>query len=742
MRHCIQALGLGTLLLAGWSGSAQAQNVTELYVTPDTVRLESGMRQGLTVQAFDDAGNVILAVRYRVRDTMVARVATNGTVTAGRSGRTQIVVQAGEKTKTVAVFVAGSAAPEPVSAGGRTQPVQEIAQLSADPAGLTLLPSERGRIALRAFYSDGTPAATARVQWRSLRTAVATVEDSSGSVTGVSTGQATIQALVPGGPTLSVPVSVALAGIGLDRSRVILSPDDADTLTALVPAQGGRRLRATDLQWKTSDESVVQVTADGVVRALTAGRAELIVHGFLQEIRIPVIVHQRIARFAAAPRLSDPVRLPVHASREFTLIPQTADSLPIEGVPITWTVEDTTVAVFDAASGRLTALRPGTTTLQFAARGFVPRGWTIEVLSGTVAFERTRLALRPGERSGLSPQFVDAGGEPVAPATGLSWITSNASVARVAPDGIIQAVSPGRAVISAQTAGGQPSQATVFVTGDLLVASTRGGRFGVYALLSNQPESFFPIVADTFANSIDASYSPDRTRILYASDRFGPGNYDIFVADADGRNSVRLTAEPGMDIQPVWTRDGQRVIFVSARSGVRQVYAMRADGGEVRQLTFLPGGAEEPTLSPDGRVIAFTGYPAGREGQSDIFVVPTGGGSPVQTTNTRDRREARPVYLSSGELAWVLMRRDKREPDLVLRQSAAGGSPAAIVTSDLTMVDVAFAPDGSRVAWVASRPLERNRNLLEFTFQWRSLTSGAETSVRLLPGERITSPAF
>jgi len=742
MRHSIRTLGLGTLLLAALSVPAAAQNVTELYVTPDTVRLEPGMRQGLTVQAFDDAGNVILAVRYRVRDTMVARVATNGTVTAGRSGRTQIVVQAGEKTRTVAVLVAGVAAPEPVSTGGRAQPVQEIAQLTADPAGLTLLPSERGRVRVQAFYADGTPAPTSRVQWRSLRTAVATVEDSSGTVTGISTGQATIQALVPGGPTVTIPVTVALAGIGLDRSRVVLSPDDADTLTAVVPAQGGRRLRALDLQWKSSDETVAQVTADGVIRALAAGRAELIVHGFLQEIRIPVIVHQRIARFAAAPRLSDPVRLPVHGSREFTLIPQTADSLPIEGVPITWLVEDTTVAGFDAASGRLTARRPGTTTLQFAARGFVAKAWTVEVLSGAVAFERTRLALRPGERTGLLPQFVDADGKAVAPATGLSWITSNASVARVMPDGTIQAVSPGRAVISAQAAGGQPSQATVFVTGDLLVASTRGGRFGVYALLSSQPESFFPIVADTFANHIDASYSPDRTRILYASDRYGTSNYDIFVADADGRNPVRLTTEPGMDIQPVWTRDGQRVVFVSARSGIRQVYSMRTDGGDLRQLTFLPGGAEEPALSPDGGTVAFTGYPAGREGQSDIFVVPVGGGSPLPATSTRDRREARPVYLSSGELAWVLMRRDKREPDLVLRQAAGGGSPAAIVTSELTMVDVAFAPDGSRVAWVASRPLEQNRNLLEFTFQWRSLTSGAETSVRLLPGERITSPAF
>jgi hypothetical protein len=111
-------------------------------------------------------------------------------------------------------------------------------------------------------------------------------------------------------------------------------------------------------------------------------------------------------------------------------------------------------------------------------------------------------------------------------------------------------------------------------------------------------------------------------------------------------------------------------------------------------------------------------------------------------TDTRDRREARPVYFSTGELAWLQVRRDKREPDQLLRQAAPGGTPTSILSSDRTLVDVATARDGSRLAWVASRPQERNRNVLEFTFQWRSLPSGAETSVRLFPGERITSPAF
>jgi hypothetical protein len=743
MRDRILQVGVTLLLVVLGVERASAQNVTELYVTPDTIRLEPGQRQGLTVQAFDDAGNVSLAIRYYVQDSLVAQIASNGTVTAGRAGRTQILVQSGRKTKSVAVVVGPSPAATRTAIGsGVGGATAGIVHLVAEPATLQLLPSEAGRVRISALYADGTPAPGAVIHWRSLRTAIATVEDSSGTITGISTGQATIQALSVGGQPLDVPVTVALAGLAVDHDRVVLSPDESDTLAVVVPTQGRRRLRSGDLQWSVSDDAIAEITADGTIHALAVGRTEVVVHGFLQELRVPVIVHQRVARFAVAPRLSDTVRLPMSGSRDFTLIPQTADSVPIEGFPVTWTVGDTSVASFDAASGRLTARRPGATTLQFSGRGFLAKGWAIQVVPGAVAFARPNLAVRPGERTTLDPRFVDPAGQPVAPATGITWVTDNANAAKVAPDGTIEAVAPGRAVITAQAPGAEPARATVFVTGDLLVASTRGGRFGIYALQASQPESFFPLVADTFANNVDASYSPDRTRMVFASDRSGAGNYDIFVADADGRNPVRLTADPALDFQPVWTPDGQRVVFASARTGTRQLYVMRADGTELRQLTMLPGGAEEPALSPDGRAVAFTGFPAGRDGQSDILVVPIGGGAPVAATNTRDRRETRPVYLANGELAWVLLRRDKREPDQVQRQPPAGGLPATIVSSELSVVDVAFARDGSRMAWVASRPQEHNRNAIEFTFQWRSLASGTETSVRLLPGERITSPAF
>jgi uncharacterized protein YjdB len=749
MTHARSALA--ALLLAAASPLA-AQNVTELYVSPDTLRLEVGQRQGLTVQAFDQAGNAILAVQFRVADSNVAEVAGNGTVIATRRGRTLITVQAGQKTRSVLVLV-NRAPPEPAAASvptaaepstsaGMAPPPAPVSKLLAEPARLTLLPTERATVRITALGPDGNVVPAPELVWRSLQPGVALLADSAGTVTAISAGQAVIQVISSSGATVSIPVSVALTQFALSADNLLLSPGDADTIRATVPALANRPLDAGNFQWSAEDPAVLNVSPDGVVRALAPGRTEVVVRGFLQERRIPAIVHQHVARFLVAPRLSETVRLPVQTTREFTLIPQTADSVPIEGVPIAWNVADTAVAGFDPSTGMLTARRPGTTTLTFAARGFVPKGWTIEVLPGAVTLARSRFSLQPGARTTLAASFVDDEGRAMAPASGLEWVTSNAAVAKVSPDGTIEAVSPGRATISARPRGGEPVQALVLVTGDLLVSSTRGGRFGIYTVVAGAPESFLPVVADTFATSVEGVYSPDRTRMLFTSDRFGSGNFDIFVADADGRNPVRLTTDPAVDQQAAWTPDGSHVVFVSGRTGVRQLYVMKIDGTEVRQLTTLPGGAEEPSVAPDGVRVAFTGYPGPRDGQTDIYVMPLEGGTPVAVTATRDRHERQPFFFPDGQLGWVLQRKDKGDPDLVVRQG--GGSPAVapLVSSDLSLQSVALSPDGTRLAWVTSGPAEHNRNALEFTFQWRTLASGAETSVRLLPGERITSPAY
>ncbi len=729
------ALLIGGLLLPS---PLLAQAVTELYVSPDTIRVEAGQRQGLTVQAFDESGNAILAIGYRMADSTVAAVATNGTVTGVSPGRTEVIVTAGRKSRSILVVVAGGRvraaariAPAPAPTGA------DIAMLAAEPAGLSLLPTENARVSIRAARVDGSAVQPGRLTWSSLRPEVAGVNDSLETVTAFSTGQTTVQVAAPSGAVVRIPVSVVLAELATDRASLTLAPDERDTLVVTVPVQGNRRLRPQDLQWTSSDPAVVEVASDGSLRAVAAGRAEIVIRGFLQERRVAVLVYRRIAHFLAAPRLTEPIRLPLNGTREITLIPQTADSVAIDGVPISWSVGDTTIVRFDLASGVVTGRTAGTTTLAFAARGYLPKSWTIEVLPGTVGFDRPRIALRPGEQHTPLVSYLDAQARPLSRATGLRWASSSPEVARVSPEGTIEAVVPGRATITAEPSGGQPATVTVLVTGDLLFASSRGGKFGIYALTGLASDVFVPILADSFANYLHGAYSPDRTRLAYVSDRFG--NYDVYVADADGRNATRLTTDPGVDLQPVWTPDGRSLVISSGRGGSRQLYLIAADGSDLRELTAVPGGAEDPALSPDGTTVAFTGYPRGRDQAADIFAVPLAGGPARPVTATLDRHESRPAYLPGGELTWVERRRDKRDPDQVVRQ-APGGTPVPLVSTDLAITDVAIAADGSRLAWIGSRPGDRNR--AEFTFQWRSLANGAATVVRLLPGERITSPSF
>ncbi len=261
-------LALAGLALLGRPLGAQA--VTELYVTPDTLRLDAGARQAVTAQAFDDAGNAILAIRYRVTDTLIATVASNGTVTALARGKTQLTVTAGRKVRTIlvvvpngpppAVVTSTSDATTPAPAPAPAQVVVAITQMLPEAPSLLLLPTEPARIPVRALRADGSMTGPLTLTWKSLRPEVAMIADSSGTIVGLASGQGGVQAIAANGVSVTVPVTVSLAEVAVEPASFILSPDDVDSLRVSVPSQGRRRLPGPSLQWSVSDPSVVAVT--------------------------------------------------------------------------------------------------------------------------------------------------------------------------------------------------------------------------------------------------------------------------------------------------------------------------------------------------------------------------------------------------------------------------------------------------------------------------------------------------
>ncbi len=118
-------------------------------------------------------------------------------------------------------------------------------------------------------------------------------------------------------------------------------------------------------------------------------------------------------------------------------------------------------------------------------------------------------------------------------------------------------------------------------------------------------------------------WSPDGKRIVYSSTRHG--NQEIYIADADGKNAIRLTSDPAIDAHPAWSPDGSRIAFATNRWGDLELAVVGVDGRFVTRLTHSPGLDDYPAWSPDGKTIALA---SNREGNFEIYLIDADGQNP------------------------------------------------------------------------------------------------------------------
>lgn len=64
---------------------------------------------------------------------------------------------------------------------------------------------------------------------------------------------------------------------------------------------------------------------------------------------------------------------------------------------------------------------------------------------------------------------------------------------------------------------------------------------------------------------------------------------DIWVADKSGQNPRRLTINPGVELNPVFSPDGQKIAFTGNYDGNTDVYIIPIQGGEPKRVTYHPG---------------------------------------------------------------------------------------------------------------------------------------------------------
>ena len=122
-------------------------------------------------------------------------------------------------------------------------------------------------------------------------------------------------------------------------------------------------------------------------------------------------------------------------------------------------------------------------------------------------------------------------------------------------------------------------------------------------------------------------------KVVFTSYRISYLNAEIYIANLDGSDAIRLTDNPAPDYQPSLSPDGAKVIFSSLRSGTSRIWTMNADGTNPTELAT--GSAEDLSesnarYSPGGGRILFS---SPRTNTTQIWVMPTDGGPATQVTH-------------------------------------------------------------------------------------------------------------
>jgi Tol biopolymer transport system component len=145
------------------------------------------------------------------------------------------------------------------------------------------------------------------------------------------------------------------------------------------------------------------------------------------------------------------------------------------------------------------------------------------------------------------------------------------------------------------------------------------------------------------AVNVEPHWSPDGKKIVWVSTQYNR-RFHIFMAEiVDGTlgNVARLTGETksslpryyysafDMEINPVWTRDGREILFVSNKGhihGTGGFWKMRAEpGAEAREIHYEETNWKaRPDFSPDGSRVVYSSY-LGRQWHN-LWMMPAGGG--------------------------------------------------------------------------------------------------------------------
>ncbi len=212
-------------------------------------------------------------------------------------------------------------------------------------------------------------------------------------------------------------------------------------------------------------------------------------------------------------------------------------------------------------------------------------------------------------------------------------------------------------------------------------------------------------------------------------------SYDIWTAKPDGSDARLLVQSPGYDAEATWNPKGGQIVFTSDRDGDLELYRMDEDGRNVQRLTNTPGYDGGAFFSPDGKEITWrASRPEGAELEEyrtllkqglikptrlDIYAMSADGTDVRQITNNHAANFCPLFTPDNRRIMWSSNVGDPKGREFDLWMAPKQGGEAEKVTTAPGFDGFPhFSPDGKWLVWASNRadPASHETNL--FIARW------------------------
>jgi len=434
--------------------------VASLAVAISPAAVVTGQTAQATATLKDSVGNVLSgrAVTWESSNTSVATVGATGSVQAVGSGSSMIKASSEGKSASSAFSVS---APAPIP----------VASVSVSPTSPSIQTGATVTLAATTRDANNNVLTGRVVAWSTSSSSIAAVS-SSGVVTGIAAGTATITAASEGQTgtstvTVTAPAPIPVASVSVSPASPSVQTGSTVTLSATMRDANNNVLTGRTVSWTTSASSVATVSSSGVVTGIAAGTATITAtsEGKTGTSTVTVSAPAPIPVASVSVSPSSP-SIQTGATVTLSATMRDANNNVLTGRTVSWTTSASSVATV-SSGGVVTGIAAGTATITATSEG--KTGTSTVTVSAPAPVPVASVSVSPAAPSldvGTTVQLAattrDANNNVLTGRT-VSWSSSNNAVSTVSSSGLVTAVAVGSATITA-TSETKTGTAAVTVT--------------------------------------------------------------------------------------------------------------------------------------------------------------------------------------------------------------------------------------------------------------------------------------